>query len=453
MRPALLDWIDQPPPGTALVDVAAGRTWTYAGLARDVTRCAASLAGPAGPGSRSLVACLCRADAPSVIGYLGALAADHAVMMLDPSADPATIGRLLDLYQAQWLLDGGACERLRPAGQPLHDQLTLLLSTSGSTGSPKYVRLSGRGLDANAGQIVQTLGIAPGERAAQVLPLYYSYGLSVLNSHLLAGACVVLPGASLVRQRFWEVMKEHGCTSLAGVPYTYAILSRIGFENFTLPDLRTLTQAGGRMEPATVLRFGRHMAARDGRLFVMYGQTEATARITCLPPGRVLDKPDRVGLPVPGGQLSIADDGELIYLGPNVMLGYACGREDLARGDDNHGRLATGDLAQADDEGFYSIIGRKRRIAKLSGHRVNLDELETTLALDGKVAALESAGQLILARATGEAPAGDELTQRVRDLIGVPSRFIRVVDVGRLPRTGSGKIDYAALASELGVQW
>jgi acyl-CoA synthetase (AMP-forming)/AMP-acid ligase II len=448
MRPTLLDWTDQPPPGTALVDVAAERTWTYADLARDVMRCAASLAGPV----RSLVACLCRADAPSVIGYLGVLAADHAVMMLDASADPATIRRLLDLYQAEWVLDGGTCERLRHAGRPLHEALTLLLSTSGSTGSPKYVRLSGRGLDANAGQIVQALGIAPGERAAQVLPLYYSYGLSVLNSHLLAGACVVLPGASLVRQRFWEVMKEHGCTSLAGVPFTYAILDRIGFENFTLPDLRTLTQAGGRMEPATVLRFGRHMAARDGRLFVMYGQTEATARIACLPPDRVLDKPDRVGLAVPCGHLSIADDGELIYLGPNVMLGYARGREDLARGDDNRGRLATGDLARVDDEGFYSIIGRKRRIAKLSGQRVNLDELETMLAPHGKVAALEAAGQLILARATGEAPAGDDLAQRVRDLIGVPSRFIRVVDVGRLPRTSSGKIDYAALASELEVQ-
>jgi len=449
MRSALLDWVDQPPPGTALHDVAAERSWTYADLARDVLRCAASLAGPA----RSLVACLCRVDAQSVIGYLGALAAGHAVMVIDAGTDAVTIRRLLDLYQAEYVLNGDARERLSGPGRPLHDELALLLSTSGSTGSPKYVRLSGRALDANAKQIVEALDIGPGERAAQVLPLHYSYGLSVLNSHLLAGACVVLPGTSLVRRRFWEVMKERGCTSLAGVPYTYAILARIGFENFILPDLRTLTQAGGRMEPTAVLAFGRHMAERDGRLVVMYGQTEATARIACLPPDRVLDKPDRVGLSVPGGHLSIADDGELIYLGPNVMLGYARRREDLARGDDNRGRLATGDLARVDDEGLYSIVGRKRRIAKLSGQRVNLDELETMLARHGTVAALESADQLILARAACEAaPDRHELSQRASELIHVPSRFIRVLDVSRLPRTSSGKVDYAALASELGVQ-
>lgn len=447
MRPALLDWLDHPPPGTALVDVTAGRTWTYAELASDVSRRAAGLTGP-----RSLVACLCRTDAPSVIWYLAALAAGHAVMMLDASAETATIHKILELYRAEYVLSGDECQRSRHRGGPLHSDLALLLSTSGSTGTPKYVRISRRGLDGNAQQIVTSLGIDCYDRAAQTLPLHYSYGLSVLNSHLLAGACVVLPGTSMVRSQFWDAIKEHGCTSLAGVPYTYTILTRIGFMNLTLPDLRTLTQAGGRMDPTDVLRFGKHMAERDGRLFVMYGQTEATARIACLPPERALDKPDRVGKPVPGGRLSIAADGELIYEGLNVMLGYANGRADLSRGDVNRGRLATGDLARVDDEGLYSIVGRKRRIAKLSGQRINLDELETLLAPAGRVAALESAGQLILARAAGGATAnGMDLSRRASDLIHIPSRFIRVLDIERLPRTGSGKTDYASLAAELGI--
>ncbi len=314
------------------------------------------------------------------------------------------------------------------------------------------MRLGRRNLDANAAQIVQGLDIDGDERAVQVLPLHYSYGLSVLNSHLLAGASVVLPGTSVVRPRFWEAMREYACTSFAGVPYTYTILTRVGFENITLPDLRTLTQAGGRMEPATVLHFGRHMIERGGRLVVMYGQTEATARIAYLPPDRVLDKPDRVGRPVAGGHLSIADDGELIYEGPNIMLGYAHGRVDLARGDVNRGRLATGDLARIDDEGLYSIVGRKRRIAKLSGQRVNLDELETLLAPHGRVVALEASGQLVLAWTAGEATAtGRDVSQRASELIHIPTRFIRVLDVEHLPRNSTGKTDYAALASQLGI--
>jgi acyl-CoA synthetase (AMP-forming)/AMP-acid ligase II len=182
----------------------------------------------------------------------------------------------------------------------------------------------------------------------------------------------------------------------------------------------------------------------------MYGQTEATARIAYVPPDRVLDKPDRVGVPVPGGRLSLADDGELLYAGPNVMLGYARRRADLAAGRINRGRLATGDLASVDDEGFYSIVGRKRRIAKLSGQRVNLDELEILLVAHGRVAALELSGRLVLVRAAGATTTSRrELSQHAGELIRLPTRFIRVLDVDRLPLTSTGKTDYGTLADEL----
>jgi long-chain acyl-CoA synthetase len=445
MRPALLAWLDRPSSRPALVDVRAGRSWTYAELAADVLRRAAAI-----PGRRkSLVACLCRPDARSAIAYLSAMAAGHAVMMLDGAAGRDAIDRLLDLYQVECLLDGDGCERLHAPGGPIDDELTVLLSTSGSTGSPKYVRLSRHNVDANAAQIIQILGIDGDERAVQTLPLHYSYGLSVLNSHLLAGASVVFPGASLVRRRFWEAAREHACTSLAGVPYTYTILTRVGFEDAALPDLRTLTQAGGRMEPETVLHFGRHMIERGGRLVVMYGQTEATARIAYVPPDRVLDKPDRVGVPVPGGHLSLADDGELLYQGPNVMLGYARRRADLAAGRANGGRLATGDLASVDEDGFYSIVGRKRRVAKLSGQRVNLDELEILLVAHGRVAALELSGRLVLVRAAGATTSRRALSRHAGELIRLPTRFIRVLDVDRLPLTSTGKTDYGTLADEL----
>ncbi|MET9632583.1 AMP-binding protein [Lentzea sp. NPDC006480] len=443
MTPKLLSWLENPPPGIALVDGSTGRTWTYVELAAAVMSTVDMLAAK----RKSVVACLCRPEPGTAIGYLAALAAGHAVLMLDAATDAAVLDRLIGAYEADFVLDRDRVERRPSTGRPVDEGLAVLLGTSGSTGTLKYVRLSQDNIDANARQIVEVLGIDAGERAVQSLPLHYSYGLSVLNSHLLAGAAVVFPGTSLLRPKFWDVMRDNACTSLAGVPYMYTMLRRIGFERISLPDLRTLTQAGGRMAPDEVLRFGRLAADRGGRLVVMYGQTEATARIACVPPERVLDKPDRIGLPVPQGDLSLAADGELIYRGPNVMLGYAEGRADLSAGDVNRGTLATGDLAEVDDEGYYTIVGRKKRVAKLAGQRVNLDELEALLAPHGPVAAVEVAGELVLARAGGTA--GSDLTRHVRELVGVPSRFIHVRDVGELPRTSSGKTDYAALTATL----
>ncbi|QKV96400.1 AMP-binding protein [Streptomyces sp. NA02950] len=446
MRQAILGWLDDPPPTPALVDADADRSWSYAQLADRVRHRATALA----TGRKALAVCLARPDIDSVTGYLAALAADHAVLLLDGTADPAAVDAIIRAYRPEFVLDGDRTVPLEGAADPVHRDLAVLLCTSGSTGSPKFVRLSTGNLDTNAAQIVSFLGIGPHERAVQSLPLHYSYGLSVLNSHLLAGASVLLTRSSLVRKGFWDTLRHTGCTSFAGVPSAYTILERTGFERRDLPALTTLTQAGGRMAPETVLRFARTMRDRGGRLVVMYGQTEATARIAYLPPDRALDKPDRIGGPVPGGALSLADDGELIYTGPNVMLGYARGRADLARGDDMGGRLPTGDLARVDDEGLFTIVGRKRRVAKLCGQRINLDELESLLAVHATVATLELDEKLVIARApgAGAATAGD-LARIVRERIRIPTRFIRVRDVESIPRTTSGKTDYAHLEDEL----
>ncbi|WP_435240441.1 AMP-binding protein [Streptomyces cucumeris] len=446
MRQAILGWLDEPSAATAVVDADTDRSWSYAGLADRVRRRADGLR----IGRKGLAVCLTRPDIDTVTGYLAALAADHAVLLLDSTAGPASVDDVIRAYRPEFVLDGDRTAGLAGAADPVHPDLAVLLCTSGSTGSPKYVRLSTASLDANAAQIISYLGLGPHERAVQSLPLHYSYGLSVLNSHLLAGASVVLTRTSLVRRSFWDTVRRTGCTSFAGVPSAYTILGRTGFERRKLPALTTLTQAGGRMPPETVLRFARVMCDRGGRLVVMYGQTEATARIAYLPPDRVLDKPDRIGVPVPGGALTLAGDGELIYTGPNVMLGYARGRADLARGDELHGRLATGDLARVDDEGLFTVVGRKRRVAKLCGQRINLDELETLLAAHATVATLELDEKLVIARApgAGAATAGD-LARIVRERIRIPTRYIRVRDVGSIPRTTSGKTDYAHLEDEL----
>jgi acyl-coenzyme A synthetase/AMP-(fatty) acid ligase len=371
-------------------------------------------------------------DAASAIGYLGALAAGHAVILLEASADAEQV---LERYDPRYVVIGAdVAVREDAAPAELHPDLRVLLSTSGSTGSPKLVRLTADNLLSNAAAIVSYLGIDPGERAIASLPIPYSYGLSVLHSHLLAGASIAFTEHSVIRPEFWAEARRHAATSFAGVPYSYAMLERIGMRDMDLPALRTLTQAGGRMDPELALRF-----AAQRPLTVMYGQTEAAPRMAYLPPERLAAKPTSIGVAIPGGELSIVD-GELVYRGPNVMLGYAESRADLARGDDQGGVLATGDLGHVDDDGDCFVTGRAKRIAKVFGLRINLDEIEA--AIEGPAGAVAGDDSIdVFAERADAADGARALAARFR----LPPRALRVHHVERLPVKASGKVDYGAL--------
>ncbi len=355
------------------------------------------------------------ADAASAIAYLAAFRAGHAVILLEADADPTAI---IDIYDPRYVISGDQVEvREDAAPADLHPDLRLLLSTSGSTGSPKLVRLTEANVAANAASIAQYLELGPGERAIASLPLSYSYGLSVLNSHVHAGASIAFTPHSVIRPEFWQDVRRHDVTSFAGVPYAYAMLERIGMRDMDLPALRTMTQAGGRLDPEVARRF-----AQQRRFFVMYGQTEATARIAYVPPQRLADKPGSIGIAIPGGELSI-EDGELVYRGPNVMMGYATARADLARGDELGGVLRTGDLGHHDDEGFFYVTGRAKRIAKVYGQRINLDEIEA--AVDGPAGAIAGDDRIdVFAERGADARA---LAARFR----LPPRALRVHEVER----------------------
>jgi acyl-CoA synthetase (AMP-forming)/AMP-acid ligase II len=332
----------------------------------------------------------------------------------------------------------------------------LLLSTSGTTGSPKFVRLSRRNVESNAQAIAGYLGLRPSERAITSLPLHYAYGLSVLNSHLSSGGCVVLTEESLIRPEFWKTFSRWGCTSLAGVPYSFQILTRVGFERFALPSLRTMTQAGGRMDEGNVLKYGALMKGRGGRLFIMYGQTEATARIAYLPPDRLCEKAGSVGVAIPGGTLSIERDGEgavprgqtgeLVYRGPNVMLGYAESSEDLALGDQLGGTLRTGDLGHLDADGFLYLTGRRNRISKVYGLRISLDEVEGRLRGRGAVAVSGTDGKIVVFCETGDAPAHELWRRELAGLYKVNINAFEFRSIPALPLNAAGKIDYGRLS-------
>lgn len=380
-------------------------------------------------------------DLRTVVGYLAALAARHPVLLV-PAGARAQQDELVNRY-------AGAAE------EDLHDDLALMLSTSGSTGSPKLVRLSRTNLLANARSIADYLRIRPDDRALTSLPLHYCYGLSVLNSHLVSGATVVLTDLSVATECFWDLATRERATSFAGVPYTFDLLDASGFERRELPHLRYVTQAGGRMDPATVRRYAELGRRRGWDLFVMYGQTEATARMAYLPPDLAAARPDAVGVPVPGGSFALApvpgleqspDVGELVYRGPNVMMGYAESVADLARGPELT-ELRTGDLARQAPDGLWEVTGRLNRHAKVFGLRLDLERLERQLHDSGDTTRLVAVGDCL--HAFVDRPRrGTVVRQRLAGLASLPVGAVRAHTVTEVPLTDTGKCDYAALARQ-----
>ncbi|MGE6169155.1 AMP-binding protein [Aeromonas media] len=425
---------------------------SYGELARRVAQLATAY-----PVERSLIYLPFFTRTSHLLHYLAALKLGHVVMLADPALPSAQHQASCQQFEANyWVNETGELLRLRAVELPLHPELAVLLPTSGSTGCAKWVRLSGRNLAANASSISEYLTLTAAERAITSLPLYYSYGLSVLNSHLLVGASLVLSEESVLERAFWQQAAQHDVTSCAGVPFTYQMLARLRFDWARYPALRTLTQAGGRLEPALARQFAEQALKLDRRFFIMYGQTEATARMSWLAADEVAVHPDSIGRAIPGGHFSLRElegskpgEGELIYHGDNVMMGYATGADELALGA-LLSELATGDLARRDDAGRYYICGRLSRFLKLFGKRVSLAEVESQLHGwgwegacsgydDNLLVAVESQGKQRL----------DELQRELTQWLMVPPRALRVIPLERLPRTANHKIDYAALAVQV----
>ena len=389
-----------------------------------------------------------------IVTYLAALEAGHPMLFVD--GDPqrsAHRDALVERFDPDviaspaggtWRLD----ERRPGSRHSLHPDLAMLASTSGSTGSPKLVRLSRENLLSNAVAIGDYLNLGSADRAITTLPLHYCYGLSVVNSHLVAGASLHLTERSVVDDAFWHEFAEADATSFAGVPYTFDMLESAGFAERDLPTLRYITQAGGRLDPERSRRFARLGRERGFDFVVMYGQTEATARMAYLPPALAESAAGSIGIPIPGGRFTIDAPagqtvGELVYDGPNVMMGYAEEPADFAMGRTTT-ELRTGDLARRRDDGLYEIVGRSNRFAKIFGLRIDLDRVERLYSdEDLEVRAVESGEHLALF------VLADRFVHRVHarasSLFGIPMHAIRVHAVAEFPRTSTGKPDNAAL--------
>ncbi|MEU4801360.1 AMP-binding protein [Actinosynnema sp. NPDC023587] len=452
-------------PGARLRDAASGELVAGDELAARVAEVASSYAALP-PGVLFLRVGL---DLPSVLAYLGAFEAGRAVALLDPAQDREVLDDLVARFRPAAVVGpagepapgyGADWVRADAAGVASHPDLAVLLPTSGSTGNPKFVRLSRSALLANASAIADVLGIGPDEVAPTTLPLHYSYGMSVLNSHLLRGATVLLEGSGVVARPFWDAVAEYGATSLAGVPYHYEMLRRLRFDPAKYPTLRTLTQAGGRLRTELVTEFDDRMTAVGGRMFVMYGQTEAGPRMATVPAERLADKLGSAGRALPGGSFAVRLDdgaevvtpeavGEIVYRGPNVMMGYAESEAELALPDQVGGVLATGDLGYLDAEGYLYVTGRLKRIGKVFGNRVNLDDLERLVKEFGVAAAVPAGDKVVVWLDGVAADRCKAAAKALAEALHLHVTGFDVRPVDGFPLLASGKVDYRALEAQV----
>jgi acyl-CoA synthetase (AMP-forming)/AMP-acid ligase II len=433
--------------------ITSKNSYTYKELNETIDTKRQDLSGS----NKSLVLMLCKQDFDVLAMYIAALRSNHAVMLLDNDMDELLLEDIIKIYKPLWIY--GSCnskdyhmvgkllwKRNESPNAIIHPDLAILLSTSGTTGSQKFVRLSYANIQSNAKSIVKYLKIDSSERGIANLPISYSYGLSIINSHLVAKATLLLTSESVISKSFWEFFERHEATSFGGVPYTYQMLQKIGFLKRKFSHLRYFTQAGGRLNEKLVRMFGEYALGNAQRFYVMYGQTEASPRISYIPPEKLLDKTGTIGQAIPCGILELAvETNELIYKGPNVMLGYANSLEDLSKGDEHFGILHTGDTASVDEDGFFAITGRIKRFVKLFGLRVNLDEVEKMLEtqLQKTVACTGTDDRMIILVES------ENLEEQIQSLISSVYKLhhsayhIKVVET--IPRLLNGKINYSQM--------
>lgn len=445
-----------------------GAAMSYAELAKE----GAALAQAAG--GRCLTFNLCTNTIGSVVGYAGFVENGVVPALLNAAIDAELFASLYEAYHpaclwapADFAWDG--CESVyerfgyhllkTPFGTEtqLYPELALLLTTSGSTGSPKFVRQSYQNIRANTDSIVKYLKLTADEKPITTLPMNYTYGLSIINSHLDVGAAILLTDKGIAQREFWTLFREEGATSFGGVPYTYEMLDRMRFLRMNLPTLRYMTQAGGKLLPDLHRKFAEWCRETGREFIVMYGQCEATARMAYLPWEKSLEKVGAMGVAIPGGRFELIGTqgevitvpgvtGELRYYGDNVTLGYAEKGADLALGDERNGVLETGDMAQMDEDGYFTIVGRKKRFLKMYGNRVNLDETERMLKAAFPQCECACAGRddhlMIFSTVESELPA---MRTFLSEKTGLNLSGFHTLHLDAIPKNDSGKTLYREL--------
>jgi len=458
----------------ALVDDRSGAWVTHGALFEKVAQWKAAIGEIA---SKPLVFVMAESSVDLVAAWIGAWRAGAAIALVNPRLKDEDLHALLSAYQPDCVaiptsasevegytpraVAGAATARLvvcgaRAAGV-VDPDLALLLFTSGTTGSPKAVRLSTANVAHNTSAIIKSLSLRPDETALGHLSLNYSFGMSVVNSHLAVGGSIVLTSQSLANPALWKRASSFHVTTLPGVPAQYELLHRLRFNvDSFCPSLRVMTQAGGKAREDILDHFAGMMKVHGGRFYVMYGQTEAGPRMACQDLTRPGGDPAAAGWALTDGEFQILDEesrprpagepGFVRYRGPNVMMGYARSRADLERGDEMRGVLDTGDIGHLGGDGKLFIVGRSKRFVKVAGIRCNLDEIERAAAtIAAPTAAVPDEDGIVVFWPEAAVESPRQAAMQLARILAFPATAVRCRVVKAIPRLGSGKTDYAAL--------
>jgi long-chain acyl-CoA synthetase len=362
---------------------------------------------------KSVIIIITNNTCESIIGYVSFFKSNHVIILLDEKFDLKYINKIIKDFEPNYIYCSSDFRKnikfkkeffryknfvilktKYKINKKINKKNKLLLTTSGSTQSPKFVRLSEENISNNTKIIQKYLNIKSSNIAITTMPMAYSYGLSIINSHLNTGGKIVVTNKTVFEKEFWQSFKKFNVSTISGVPQFYEQLRKLKLEKMNLSNLKYLTQAGGSLSKDNLDYFYNLCSIKKIKFIVMYGQTEASPRMAYLPWKNFLNKRQSIGKEIFGGKFELVDKknniitkpfetGEIIYYGKNVCLGYAYKNKDLKIGDNNNGKLFTGDLGYKDKENFYFIVGRKNRISKIFGIRVDLDEIEKELRKRG----------------------------------------------------------------------
>ena len=345
----------------------------------------------------------------SVAGYISFIRNNNILILLDKSFEKKFVEKMIKNYKPSFiykpknyfiknfkdknLYSGDKYELLRTNFKLKNDYNKnnfLLLTTSGSTSNPKLVRLSEYNILDNVKKIIKYLNINSKNTTITTMPMAYSYGLSIINTFIYSGAKIVLSEKSIFEKDFWKKVKNLKVNSISGVPEFLEFLKKLRFDQFKIYGFKYLTHAGGKLEKNIIEYFVNIAKKNNHKFYSMYGQTEASPRMSYLECTKNLKKIGSIGKPLKGSKFLLVDEkkkiirksfkiGEIVYRGKNVCLGYATSIKDLYKGDINKGNLFTGDIGYKDNQGYYYLTGRKNRISKIFGLRFNLDDIENKL--------------------------------------------------------------------------
>ena len=426
-------------------------------------------------GRRKIIFLICENSYEFLLSYVGLVRARAVIFLINNSIHRKKLEHLVKHYKPKYVLTPIQKHQLKikfkeifnlnnkyklfetnfKNDQPIYNELALLMSTSGSTGSPKFVKLSYSNLLDNAKKIAEYLKIQSKDRPITTMQPSYSYGLSIINSHLIKGASIIMTERSLLEKKFWDIFKKKKATTFGGVPFIFEILKKLKFGNMELPYLKYVTQAGGKINQNLLNEFIEISKKKKIKFYVMYGQTEASPSMSILKWKLIERKIGSIGKPLPGGKFFIYDNknklikkknsiGELVYTGKNIMLGYAENIKDLQKGNSSNKKLFTGDLAKRDKDGFYYITGRKSRYIKILGSRLSLDEIEQqvkTMGFECVCMGKEDSLQVFITNSNKKKFSENYFSKN----FSINKTNLSINIVSKIPKNQDGKILYSKL--------